>query len=309
MPKKPITVAVLRGGDSAERGISLLSGEAVASACRNLGYKVIELDPSTDLVKLIQLKDSIDVVFPALHGRGGEDGKIQGLLELLKLPYVGGDVFASAQAFDKPKTKVAYRAAKLPVARDCVVARNSKTAEAEVMKSVKLPCFVKPVNEGSSYGSNPVKVKKDLLPALRKAWKYGDALVEELLVGTEITVGVVGAGKDSIAMPIVEIVPKTAFFDFKAKYDPNFVAEIVPARISPALTREAQKLAVAAHQALSLRDISRTDMIIQRGKIYLLETNTLPGMTRNSLFPKMAKAVGLSFDQLVGKLIQFALKR
>ncbi|MDD3067140.1 MAG: D-alanine--D-alanine ligase [Candidatus Gracilibacteria bacterium] len=309
MPKKQITVAVLRGGDSAEREISLLSGEAVASACRNLGYKVIELDPSTDLVKLIQLKDSIDVVFPALHGRGGEDGKIQGLLELLKLPYVGGDVFSCAQAFDKPKAKTAYCVVKLPVAKDCVVKRNSKTAEAEVIKAVGIPCFVKPVNEGSSYGSSPVKELKDLLPALRAAWKYGDALVEELLMGTEITVGVIGEGEDSIALPIVEIVPKTAFFDFKAKYDPAFVSEIVPARISPKLTKEAQKLAIAAHRALSLRDISRTDMIIQREKIYLLETNTLPGLTRNSLIPKMAKGLGMSFDQLVEKLIKFALKR
>lgn len=309
MPKKTITVAVLRGGNSAERGISLLTGEAVISACRQLGYRVLDLDPAKDLTKLIKLKNSISVVFPALHGRGGEDGKIQGLLELLQLPYVGGDVFSSAQAFDKSKAKIAYRNAQLPVAKDCVVKRNAKTAEAEVMKAVGIPCFVKPIDEGSSYGSNPVRAKKDLLPALRKAWKYGDALVEELLTGTEITVGVIGEGKTAQALPIIEIVPKTAFFDFKAKYDPNFCAEIVPARISPALTREAQKLAVAAHQALSLRDISRTDMIIQRGKIYLLETNTLPGLTRNSLVPKMAKAVGMSFDQLVEKLLKFALKR
>jgi D-alanine-D-alanine ligase len=307
MPKK-LTVAVLAGGKTAEREVSLKSGAAVIAALKVLGHRVIQLDPAKDLAKLIKLKNKIDVVFPALHGHGGEDGAIQGLLELLGLPYVGSGIRPSAQAFHKPTTKQIYAAAGLPIAKGIVIPESNSELRTKNLE-LKFPCFVKPVADGSSFGASKVTKKSELLSALQKAWEYGDALVEELLDGREITVGVLDLTGKPRALPIVEIVSKTAFFDFQAKYDPNYSTEICPAVLPKVIAKKAGELAIRAHTALGCRDLSRTDMFVVGQKLYLLETNTLPGMTGNSLLPKMARAAGIEFPQLIEQLLRVALQR
>ncbi len=304
---KKLTVAVLAGGSAAERAISLQSGRAVAAACRALGHRVLRFDPAHDLTKLIKAKSQIDVVFPALHGRGGEDGSIQGLLELLELKYVGSSVLSSALAFDKIAAKAAYRQAGLPVARDFLAVKGDTTAATKAFKKVGLPCFVKPAQEGSSYGASIVRRQSELLPALKKAWRYDRAaLVEEYIKGTEISVGVLELDGKLRVLPVAEICSKREFFDLRAKYDPKLCDEIVPARLSNKATRQAKLLGKKAHRVLGLRHLSRTDILIRRGRFYLLETNTIPGFTHNSILPKMAQAAGISFENLVGGLLDCA---
>ena len=306
--KKQITVAVLMGGDSAEREISLQSGKAVTSALREKGYRVLCFDPKTDLPKFIQQRDKIDVVFPTLHGKGGEDGSIQGLLEFLRVPFVGSGMRGMLNSFDKISAKEIYRAAKLPVAKDVIAKIGEDGVENKISKRIGFPCFVKPSSEGSSFGASIVQKKSELFQALKRAWKYGDALVEEYLEGVEISVGVLEKLDGGLqALPSIEITPRGKFFDFRSKYDSKFVEEIVPARISKALEKKAQVLAKKAHRALGLKDLSRTDFIITKNKIYLLETNTIPGFTVNSLYPKEALSAGIEFSELTEKLIRLNL--
>jgi D-alanine-D-alanine ligase len=301
--KKKITVAVLAGGDSAERGVSLQSGEAVARALRQKGFAVLRFDPKNELPKMLAAKNKIDVVFPALHGRGGEDGEIQKLLEKLKIPFVGSGVQGMQNSFNKIYAKQIYRKNKLPVARDQIFPKDSSAK-----LKLKLPVFVKPVDEGSSFGASLVQKESEFSLALRRAWKFGPALVEEYLRGTEISVGVLENLDGSLtALPSIEIIPKKKFFDFTAKYDSKFCEEICPARISPLLEKKVRRLAEKAHRVLKLKDLSRTDFILIDNKIYLLETNTLPGFTANSLLPKEAAAAGIEFPDLVEKLIRLNL--
>jgi len=301
--KKKTTVAVLAGGDSAERGVSLQSGTAVARALRKKGFTVLRFDPKNELLKFIVAKNKIDVVFPALHGRGGEDGEIQKLLEKLKIPFVGSTVRGMQNSFDKISAKKIYRRNKLPVARDQIFPKNSSAK-----LKLKLPVFVKPADEGSSFGASIVQKESEFSPALRRAWKFGPALVEEYLRGTEISVGVLENSDGSLtALPSIEIIPKKKFFDFTAKYDPKFSEEITPARITKSLEKKVQSLAKKAHRVLKLKDLSRTDLILVGDKIYLLETNTLPGFTANSLLPKEAVAAGIEFPDLIEKLIRLNL--
>lgn len=302
--KKNFTVAVLAGGTSAERGVSKISGAAVASALGKRGFQVLQFDPKNQLAKFAAAKNEIDVVFPTLHGRGGEDGEIQKLLTKLKIPFVGSDVRGMQNSFDKVRAKKIYRAGGLPVADQQIFAPNS-TARLKL----KLPIFVKPAREGSSFGASLVRQDAQFAAALRKAWKFGEALVEPFLDGTEISVGVLENQNGKLtALPPIEICPKNNFFDFKAKYDPKFSEEIVPARISKVLTKRAQTCAKQAHEKLKLRHLSRSDFIIVGAKIYILETNTLPGFTPNSLFPKEAAAAGITFDDLCERLIRLALR-
>jgi D-alanine-D-alanine ligase len=281
----------------------------VIAACKVLGHTVRTYDPASDLPKLVKDKAKLDVVWPALHGRGGEDGVIQGFLESLALPYVGSGVLGSALAVDKGLTKLHYRAARLPAPRGCIVKSGDKQAVEQVMQEVGLPCFVKPTSEGSSYGAGIVEKKSELLPALKKTWRYGDALVEELLKGRELTVGVLENPDGTLtALLVVEIRTKQKFFDLEAKYASGAKAaeELVPAPISQTLTAKVQTLAQKAHTSLGLRHLSRTDFIVtQRGPV-LLETNTLPGFTDASLYPKMAAATGMTTPKLVEQLLRLA---
>ncbi len=314
-----ITVAVLAGGNSAEREVSLESGKAVTSALRKKGFEVWRFDPAKNLADFIRSAKKIDVVFPALHGRGGEDGSIQGLLEFLGIPFVGSEMRGMLNSFDKIFAKQIFRKNKLPVARDFAASKFDSRVVEKAWKKLKKPVFVKPATEGSSFGTSIVSKQSELLPALKKAWKFGDdAIVEEFLNGVEISVGVLekleGGSISSpqsglLALPPIEICPKRIFFDLYAKYNPKFCEEIVPARISSKLTREVQTFAKKAHRVLGLRHFSRTDFILQKNRAYLLETNTLPGFTKNSLYPKEAQAAGIEFPELCEKLIRLALSR
>lgn len=297
------------GGDSSERDISLISGQAVADGLDKKKYEISIYDPAKDLVKLTRDKKNIDVAFPVLHGKGGEDGTIQGLLELLKLPYVGSGVLASALAINKIKTKEIYQYYQIPTPRYLVVKKN-------LPDEVSLPCVIKPISQGSSVGTSVVFEKSQLNKAFKNAFMLENTImIEEYIDGIEITASVLG-NERPLALPIIEIVPpKGKFFDRSVKYN-GLTKEIVPARISPILTKKIQTLAIKTHNALGCRGFSRTDMIIkqsaaisQQSKVYVLETNTIPGMTAESLFPKAAQAAGISFSKLLDRLITLAREK
>jgi D-alanine-D-alanine ligase len=254
----------------------------------------------------------IDVAFLALHGPFGEDGTVQGFLDLLGIPYVGSGVLASAVAMDKEVGKKLLEAAGIPTPRGIVLHRREWRGERE--KTLKeaarfLPAVVKPVRQGSSIGMSLVSEAAGLPAALETAFGFDTRiLVEKRLLGIEITVGVIG-NRDLRALPVVEIVPKKAFFDYQAKYDPSFSEEICPARISEIQTAAAQELALRSHRALTCRGLSRTDMIQTATGPTVLEVNTIPGMTINSLLPKAARVAGISFPELLDLLVRLALEK
>jgi len=254
----------------------------------------------------------IDVAFLTLHGRYGEDGTIQGFLELVGIPYTGSGVLASALAMDKVMAKRLLAARGIPVPRGEHITRARFSREPSVaFARGLLPGVVKPSKQGSSVGMSLVDSEEELLPALRLALEHDDeALVEERVKGTELTVGVIGVvGTGEVeALPAVEIVPKREFFDYQAKYDPAQCEEICPARISEEARQAAQDLALRAHEALSCRGYSRTDLILGPNGPVVLEVNTLPGMTMNSLLPKAAAAAGLPFGELLHRIVTLALE-
>lgn len=256
----------------------------------------------------------IDVAFLALHGKYGEDGTIQGLLELTGTPYTGSGVLASALAMDKVMAKRVLSSEGIPVPRGVHVSRAgfARDKGAFIASALNLlPAVVKPSKQGSSVGMSLVDSKDALEAAVRLALEHDDeVLVEERITGAEITVsvvGVVGSG-DLQPLPVVQIVPKRAFFDYQAKYDPDQCDEICPARISEEASRAAQDLSVRAHRALSCRGYSRTDLILGPQGPVVLEVNTLPGMTMNSLLPKAAAAAGIPFGELLHRIVTLALE-
>ncbi|HEX9437781.1 MAG TPA: D-alanine--D-alanine ligase [Candidatus Limnocylindria bacterium] len=256
----------------------------------------------------------IDVAFIAMHGPWGEDGTIQGMLDLLGIPYVGSGVLASALAMDKVMAKRQLAQAGVDVPRDVVVTRKGYArdprAAAAAVQELGYPVFVKPVRQGSSFGASIVDRPDQLGAAIVDALRYDDrAMVEERLVGTELTVGVIGAEDELTPLPVIEIVTSRTFFDYKAKYDPAASQEICPARVSDDVAARAQDLALRAHRALGCDDLSRTDMILAGERMAVLEVNTIPGMTSNSLLPKSARVAGIPFGELLDRLIGFALER
>ena len=255
----------------------------------------------------------IDVAFLALHGKYGEDGTIQGLLELTGVPYTGSGLLASALAMDKVMAKKILAADGIPVPRGISFARATLRANPKVLTDANalLPAVVKPSKQGSSVGMSLVDHPSAMEAAIRLALDHDDeVLVEERIVGTEVTAGVVGFANslELEALPVVEIVPKRAFFDYQAKYDPDQCDEICPARIGEAETLRVQDLALRAHRSLSCRGYSRTDIILGPSGPVVLEVNTLPGMTMNSLLPKAAAAAGIPFGELLHRIISIALE-
>lgn len=311
MMKKKLTVALLSGGKSAEREVSLKSGDQVLRSLNPDRYEVLRYDPSSDLPRLAGDADKIDVALIILHGRLGEDGTIQGLLDCLGIPYQGSGVLGSALAMNKILSKRIYQQAGLPVAPYAVMDRNNPGESAAVIERLALPVVVKPEHEGSSIGLSIVREAAELDEALQQGWRYDrSCLVEKFISGVEVTGGVLG-NETLQALPLIEIIPGEGhvFFDYNAKYTPGASKEICPARISPELTARAQEIAIRAHQALCCRGYSRTDMIIADGEIYVLETNTIPGMTATSLFPQAAAVAGISFPALLDRLIELAMER
>ena len=305
-----LTVALLAGGKSAEREVSLKSGEQVYQTLDKERYEILRYDPRDDLLRLARDSERIDVALIILHGRLGEDGTIQGFLESLSIPYHGSKVLGSAVAMNKIFSKRLYAQAGLPVSPYVIADRLDSPNSGWIARELGLPCVVKPENEGSSIGLSIVRQEQQLGDALEKAWRFDRrCLVEKYVSGTEITVAVLG--NDTLeALPLVEIIPddKYDFFDYEAKYTPGATREICPARLPQDLTEKAQDYAKRAHLALGCRGYSRTDMIVDANEAYVLETNTIPGMTQTSLFPQAAAAAGISFSALLDRLIALALE-
>jgi len=304
-------LALLAGGKSAEREVSLKSGEQVFRALDKERYEIKRYDPRDDLARLARDAAELDVALIILHGRFGEDGTIQGLLDSLGIPYQGSGVLGSALAINKIISKQLYIQAGLPVAPHVVVDRRSPEGTREILDRLGLPVVIKPEHEGSSIGLSIVRSEADLPKALEEAWRFDRrCMVEQFIPGMEVTCGVLG-NDDLQPLPLIEIVPGEgyAFFDYEAKYTPGASHEICPARLSPELTARARDLALRAHRALYCRGYSRTDMIVSGNDLFILETNTIPGMTETSLFPQAAAAAGISFTALMDRLIELALEK
>jgi D-alanine-D-alanine ligase len=305
-----LRLALLSGGTSSERDVSLKGGNQVFDALNKDKYEVTRYDPATDLANLVVDASKLDAAFLVLHGPFGEDGTVQGFLDLLNVPYQGSGVLGSALAMDKWVSKRLYREAGLDVPPFEIVARGESIENDKVSKNVGYPLVVKPRFGGSSIGTSIVAAPEGLGDALEQAFVYDThVMLEAFIEGPEVTGGVLG--NDTLELlPIVEIVPGSdyAFFDYEAKYKAGATSEICPARISDSLSERAQAIAKTAHEALCCRGYSRTDMIIRNDMIYVLETNTIPGMTPVSLFPLAAEAGGYTFEKLLDKLIALALE-
>ncbi|OUI97010.1 D-alanine--D-alanine ligase [Acetobacter indonesiensis] len=306
-------VTVLMGGISSEREVSLSSGKGVADALRSAGYTVSELDAGADLAGLVAslTEQKPDVVFNALHGRFGEDGCIQGILEWMRLPYTHSGVRASATAMDKAAARAVFLSAGLPVA-DGKVISIEELAEADPMPA---PYVVKPLSEGSSVGVSIVRKGANVRAGIVENWHYGThALVEEFIPGREITIGVLG----DRALTVTDITPTPAegrdFYDYDAKYKAGGSAHVLPANIDADIAKKACDIAVAAHQALGCAGASRSDFRLDDtgdgpARLILLEVNTQPGMTATSLLPEQAAYCGISYPELCGWLVEQALHR
>jgi D-alanine-D-alanine ligase len=305
---KRLKLALLYGGDSAEREVSIMGWKFIRAHLDPGRYELFDYDPSTDLERLVADAPRLDAAFICLHGRGGEDGSIQGLLELLKIPYQGSGIMASAVAINKRMSKKVFGWAGLTVPSWMALTKDQPIDLEALRKNV--PCMIKPVHEGSSVGMSLVRDPDDIEQALQQAFRYDcEALIEEYVKGVEVTGCVIGL-KELQVLPLVEIIPGQGhdFFDLHAKYYAAATDEICPARLPVELALKAQQAALTAHRALNCRGYSRTDMIIREDIVYVLETNTIPGMTATSLLPKAAKAAGMGYSQLLDVLIDLALQ-
>jgi D-alanine-D-alanine ligase len=297
-------IAVLLGGRSPEREVSLVSGRACAKALREEGFEVQEFDAGKDLGERLHAYKP-DAAFNALHGRWGEDGCVQGMLELMEIPYTHSGVLASALAMHKERAKAVFRAAGLPLVKSVLVDRR-EAAERHVMEP---PYVLKPVNQGSSVGVYIVRPGDNRPPEeLRSpSWNLGDeVMVEDYVPGRELTVAVMGTK----ALAVTEIVSNTTFYDYEAKYASGGSEHVIPAKLSPKVTEEAMRLAERAHEALACRGVSRTDFRYDdtkgQDRIIVLEVNTQPGMTPTSLVPEQAGYRGMSFNALVRWMMEDA---
>jgi D-alanine-D-alanine ligase len=299
-------VAMLMGGFSSERPVSLSSGNACADALEAEGYKVTRVDVGHDVASVLaELKP--DVAFNALHGPFGEDGTIQGVLEYLEIPYTHSGVLASALAMDKAQAKIVAKAAGIPVAEQRLMNRFDFTSS----HPMKPPYVVKPVREGSSFGVVMVKEDQSHPPQIitSSEWRYGDSvMVERYIHGRELTCGVMG----DVALGVTEVVPQGhAFYDYDSKYVKGGSTHVIPAQISPNIYQKVQTLALKAHQAIGCRGVSRSDFryddrFSENGELVWLEINTQPGMTPTSLVPEMADHAGHSFGEFLKWMVEDA---
>ena len=294
---KKIKIAVLSGGLSSEREVSLVTGRAMYEELKKNGHNAVLVDVnSRSLSKIEKLRP--DVVLNGLHGTYGEDGVMQGILDFLGVPYAGSGVLGCSVSMDKILSK------EIMSANGVLTPRWQVLTKAGDYK-LKYPAVLKPAAEGSAVGVFIVKNKKEAAKAFPKVKKYGEVLAEEYIKGTEISVPVLG----SRALPAIEIVPSNEFYDYDAKYTPGRSNHIIPARIGAKLLKKAGETALKVHRILRCKDFSRTDMIVAGGKLYVLETNALPGMTGVSLFPESARAAGIDFYSLICEMIRSALRR
>jgi D-alanine-D-alanine ligase len=298
-------VGVLMGGRSAERVISLQTGEAVLQALRRRGYRPQAIDVGWEIARDLRRR-RIEAAFVALHGRGGEDGTIQGLLEAMGIAYTGSGVLASALAMNKKYSKWIFCERRLPTPPFTVLGEGDAASATWPLPRLRPPLVVKPASEGSTLGVSLVRRKRELRPALRSAFRFGpEVLVEEYVPGRELTVGILG----NEPLPVIEVVPRGGFYDYRAKYQGGLTEYLVPAPLSLQAVRRVQKLALDAHRALGCRGATRVDLrLSDRGRPCLLEVNTIPGMTMTSLLPKAARETGIEFDDLVERILLMAFE-
>jgi len=298
---KKLKIVVLKGGLSKERKVSLLTGAGIAAALRANGHNVTEIDLNTRDFSAV-LKANPDVVVNGLHGTYGEDGIVQGILEFYKIPYTGCGVLASALVMDKVKSKEIMLSNNIPTPAFQVLDKKNGLGGLKL----KYPLYFKPVDNGSSVGVFLVKNKKEAQAAVKAVLKIGRAvLVEKYIKGVEISLPVL----NKKVLPVIEIVPKNEFYDYDAKYTAGKSTHIIPARLSKKDMENAKQTALKTASALMCEEYVRVDIIVSKGVPYVLEANTLPGMTPTSLFPESAKAAGISFYQLLLILIEGALKK
>lgn len=289
-------VAVIMGGRSAEREVSLRTGAAVAEALRRRGREVVEVDGGRDLARrLAELRP--DAAFIALHGRWGEDGTVQGLLECLDIPYTGSGVLASAVAMDKAVSKVLFRAFGVPTPDFQVLAPEAPIDDLDLTP----PLVAKPLREGSTLGVAIARQPEEVPTALAAARQYGtEILLERFVEGREVTLGVL----DGSPLPLVEVVPDKGFYDYESKYTPGRTQYLCPAPLTEDLAAEATRAGCAAYRALGCSGAARVDLILDREeRPWVLEVNTIPGMTPTSLLPKAAAAAGMDFEELVARIL------
>lgn len=288
-------IGVLLGGKSSERGVSLKSGNAVLQSLKRMGYRAIAVDASENLVDALK-KERIQVAFIALHGRWGEDGTVQGLLEMMGIPYTGSGVLGSSTAMDKAVMKLILGTARILTPKYMAVYGG-------YFACFPLPCVVKPASEGSSVGVSVVKNKQEVPAAVKKALKYDSKLIiEEFIKGQEITVAVVNGQN----LPVVEVRPKSGFYNFEAKYKKGKTDYIVPAEISKTIAKKASDTALAVYKIFGLSGSARIDMLIKEKNPLVIDINTSPGMTETSLVPKAWACAGGTFDGLVEEILMGA---
>lgn len=304
-------IAVLYGGTSGEREVSLLSGRGIIEALKRNNHDVIGIDFNPEnIAEIIEL--DVDLVFIGLHGKFGEDGRIQGLLDMLGLPYVGSDVLASALAMDKDKAKQIFEKNSIPVAKSkayhLLASTNLDDLTNQIETKFKPPFVIKPNREGSTLGLTIVHNASQIKQAIKNASESDSIiLVEDFIKGTELTVPVLGEIGQEEALPIIEIIPKNELYDYESKYSEGGSEHIIPARITDELTETIQNLAIQAHQTLGCKTYSRVDFILTEDDVpTILEVNTLPGMTPTSLFPDAAKSIGISYDEMIETFVRLS---
>ncbi|MBI5206163.1 MAG: D-alanine--D-alanine ligase [Candidatus Firestonebacteria bacterium] len=289
------------GGNSAEKEISILTGRAVEKALISKGYSILCMDINNNFIEKLK-KENIKVVFNAMHGTFGEDGCIQGLLEVLGIAYTGSGVLASALAMNKVMAKRIFINSGL----ETPIYQVIKKEEIDYKMNLKFPIVVKPVSQGSACGVNIAGNNKELKSAIKEALELGEeVLIEKYIPGRELTVSIL----NDETLPVIEIIPRNKFYDYEAKYTKGMSEHVVPAKISRSLAKRAQSTALCAYRALGCRDYSRVDLRLFNNDLYILEVNTLPGMTDLSLFPDAAKCAGIDFPDLVEKILKMAIKR
>jgi len=293
-------IAVMMGGLSREREISLKTGKAILKALTEKGYMVTPMDVGNDIVEKL-VKEKIECAFLALHGRFGEDGTIQGMLELMRIPYTGSGVLASALAMHKIMSKKFFLCEKIPTPRFEVFQRDEINKDHPKKISLPLPIVVKPAREGSTIGISIVRKDEELGPALKKAGEYDEEiLVEEFMKGREITVGIL----ENIPLPVIEVVPKSGFYDYHSKYTKGETQYILPARIPREKYLYAQNIGLRAFQELGCSSLGRVDLMTDEDENpFVIDVNTMPGMTETSLLPKAASYAGIPFEDLVERIL------
>lgn len=315
MSERKLAVAVVQGGPSSEAEVSRASAASVAAALATAGHRVVRLELDAFLSDSLRT-GGYEVVFPVAHGAVGEDGALQGVLEVLEVPYVGSDVLASALAMNKRVAKVLFAAAGLPVAPSLDAQRGKSATELaeRALRDVGAKVVVKPCSNGSAIGvarfDRGASVA-DIAKALEAAWEVDDVvLVERFAPGREITCGVLGTGDDAIALPPTEIrSPNDAFYTYDARYAPGRSEHVCPAPLDAAALARVQEVAVAAHRALGCRDLSRVDFVVDESAVTLLELNTMPGFTSTSLYPEAAGVAGVTMVELCDRFVRCAVAR